>query len=340
MNQYMSRGLISSPQDMVEDVHPFESMRQDALKNKNVSLSLLNRRIAESPDSIGESSILCATTLLASEVIAGELAAIQARSNELVRMIETFGGNELLSPSVASQVYLTDVKAATIRRCQPSFSLRPYMYERFQMLSNTPFEPEDPALSLLGLGFVSPSLYQDISEPLHRCLQYAMHIIHITEQHSTGDVLPGMHGIDEYTILEHTLLSLPYSQSLTHLEECIRLATLLYSNTAIFHTPSYFSWVGSLHYSLKAELLLLDWEAVVTMQLRLLLWILFQGAHISRVQLEGETEWWVSKLRYVCCMLQIEAWSEVKEILEQWLFVDRICGRAWRDIWNQMISES
>ena len=338
-HEAVARDVLDNPLKLLKTSHPTFSTQEDTLRHKALSLNLLSKQLTQDPDdiSITEAPILCVTVLLAAEAILGDSAALIAHTNGLIRMIELFGGEELLSPTAATHVNLVDVKSAVVRQMRPSFPLRPDLRRRFDDLSAEFFQPEDATLFFVGSRFLSQPLSGKISPLLRQCLQYTCHLISIVEQYHHSRQYSSIYNINDFLALEHILLSLPYEYSLDALENCIRLALLLYSNIALWITPLYFAWVVSLVHQLQAALLALDWEDVTQNHPELLLWFLLLGRYAaSSMYTEGEAAWWTAKVQLVISILGVRQWEEARQIVKGFFYVDRLCSGPWQTVWGSV----
>ncbi|MCJ1305858.1 hypothetical protein MMC08_008675 [Hypocenomyce scalaris] len=282
--------------------------------------------------------ILCVTLLLAAEAILGDdRTALIAHMKGLGRMIELNGGEDFLSPAVATQVRLADLKAALVRQSRPSFKLPPFLRRRVAMAISTPSSIQDPALSTLGSGFQSPPLSLHIASDLHQCIRYMHHLSSITEQSHTDKRPCCEYGIDDFSALDHSLISLSFKCRLSNLEECIRITLLLYSNTALWKTPLYFNWIIALVAELKTALIATDWQLVAAEHTELFLWVVLMGRYAASADVEEVIAWWDLKLRFVVSVLGLHEWEHAKLIVKAFFYLEQTYGRAWEGIWNSIV---
>ena len=339
-HEAVARDVLDNTLNLQKTSDPIFSTQDDTFRHKALSLNLLTKQLTQDPNEIiiTEAAILCVTILLAAEAILGDSAASVAHTNGLIRMIKLFGGEELLSPTAATHVNLVDVKSAMLLQMRPSFPLRPYLRRHFDNLSAEIFQPQDTTLFFLGSRFLSQPLSGKISPLLRKCLQYTCHLISIVEQYHHNRQLSGTYNINEFLALENILLTLPYEYSLDALENCIRLALLLYSNTALWTTPLYFAWLVSLVCQLQAALLALDWQDVTQEHPELLLWILLLGRYAaSSMCTEGEVAWWTARVRLIASILGVRQWNEARQIVKGFLYVDRVCSGPWQTVWGSVV---
>lgn len=176
-----------------------------------------------------------------------------------------------------------------------------------------------------------------------QCQQHSkMHFVTKLRQCKIDGSYLCTYGLDELTALEHKLLFLPHETGLIELEECLRVALLLYSNLALWKTPLYLGWVRSLAHKLKSAILTLDSQNQSLDQSvhQLLLWMLCLGGQAMSGQDVLEREWWTSKLQLIIQNLNLTEWQEVVEVLKGFFYVERISERPWVRVWRAAISDS
>ena len=341
LHEAIARDVSTTPQRLFKHPTTTSSPQQDGFRHKALSLTLLNQLLTSTQSCISEATILAVTVLLVAEAISGDTSATAAHAKGLARVIEVYGGEEILAPAIGTLIRLADVKAATVTQAPPTYTLPGYLRRRFSQPESHMLLRNNERLPLLGSSFSTPNLSHRLSGGLKRCLNYIRHLILVAEQYSNNSNLATTYSIDDFVALEHHLLSPPQEEFLSKLENCIRLALLLYSNTALWKTPVYFGWVVVLRGALKEALLALNWEVEVRKSGRLLVWMLFLGGHAAIGQEGEEGAWWMERLRGLAVeWLGLRGWREVVGVLEGFLYVDLVSGRAWEGVWRVCMSGS
>ena len=328
-----------SPVDMLSSSQSLDSPQQQALRYKAIALQSLTLMLEHNNNSITEATILCVAVLLIAAAIFGDRVALTAHIHGLKHMLALLGGENQLSQPVSTHIQLASLKACLFQRAKPLCKLSLYVKSRFNVLSRQIFQPE--AAAVLGSGIWSCQSPSQISPAIQDCARCMAHLILIIERDKATRKKSNTLTIDDIMALEHVLISMPHQYALSELDECIRLALLLYSNISIWKTPLPFAWVVSLVNGLKTALLSLSWDGVVKDHAQLLFWILLMGRHAASVgHSEEETMWWSIKLQCIVSSLQISQWEEAQQILEQFFFVDDVCGRSWKVVWKTLLGKS
>ena len=267
--------------------------------------------------------------------------ALTAHSNGLRHMLELLGGEHNLSHLVSAHVQLTTLKSSLVQQTPPPFKLRPHIQCRFDALIGVITNLEESAFpTVLGSGFFSCAVSSEVCPVIQGCLRYMTQFIVHIERAKAMRKASNPPNVEDFIALEHVLISMPYQISLSAMDECIRLALLLYSNIAIWKTPLWFSWVVSLLSGLKIALLSLEWQNIATEHVELLFWILFMGRHAASAGQEiEELTWWSIKLKCLLSDLRLEEWGQARQILEKFFFVEELCGKSWRLTWEAVMTQ-
>ena len=307
---------------------------QTVLRYKALTLQKLSDHLTKNCEGacVTETDILCVVILLFCETIAGDRLAVNAHLLGLTRIIKLYGGQQSLSPIVATHVQLTTLLAAQLDQTPPIFKLNPAMQGRYEKVSTTPFVPEDNLCQGFGTGsaFFSRPLCYELSSTLQQCLRYMRQVIaRVEKYHNSVRVLEG-EWIDDVLALEHTLVALPHKAALSKLEDCVRLAGLIYCNTALWRIPLYFRWVMSLVAHLKSALVSLNRREYPELHF----WILFLGRQACTLEFPtAETAWWNEAVSEVAGELGIRSWDEACQTFQGFFYVERTHATRWRTVW-------
>ena len=315
-----------------------------ALQYKSATLQRLSNQLIREQEVVipTEADIFCVTILLFGETIIGDRSAINAHLLGLRRMIRIRGGQDYLSLAVATHVHLTTLLAAQLTQTPPILPLRSSLQERYEHESTTPPSPSPKTQSLLdrGLGsvFFREPLCLEISMPLERCLHY-MRVVVSRVEYARGHIMY-FEGdwIDDVLTLVHVLIAMPYDYPLSQLDECVRLALLLYCFTALWKFPPYMKWIISLVFCLKSTIVSLDEFSVGYAYPELRFWMLFVGRQACTLELPAnETAWWNEALNEVANHLGIVTWEDTREIFQGFFYVDRVHATRWEAIWIDVL---
>ena len=312
---------------------------QKALRYKTNTLRKLSDHLINNPQAalVTEADILCVTILLFSETIAGDRPAVDAHCLGLTRMVSLFGGQDCLSPVVASHLRLVTLLAAQLDQTPPILPLPAHLQDRFDLVSAVSLPSK--GYTLLGSAFFSEPLKLKWSVPLQQCLRYMCQVIvRIEKLQQSVKVIDG-EWMDDVLILKHVLVFLPHGQPpLSQLEECVRIAALLYCNTALWRIPLYFRWVMSLVVHLKAAVILLDQTSIGWTHCGLRFWLLFLGRQACTLEFSAvETAWWNTSINQVAGEMGLMTWKDAQRALQEYLYIDGAYTARWEAVWNDVV---
>jgi hypothetical protein len=264
-------------QNMFRDFNFTDRAERDALYHKSQTLCKLcnvlnsngNRQMA------ADTTVLCVAILLTAEATMPKDNSIKNHTDALVRLVRASGGVNALSSTTASMIQLADMKAAIAQRRVSSFALQPHLLRRAQnytRLVNSSIS-EDFDIANFGPGIVKPSLLPRFHPALLRAIAQARHLALAVSGSTKSFRSAQMPDIDDLIALEHSLLSLRGLHNLSPLDECVRLAILLFPNSALWRISPFFNWMTSLVSELDITLERLDWGSNVEERAKLLQWI-------------------------------------------------------------------
>lgn len=310
-----------------------------ALRYKAAALQKLSDHLYDDSKEIHitEADILCVMILLFSETIAGDRPAVSAHLQGLTHMIRLHGGDDHLSSIAATNLQFATLLAAQLDQTFPILPLQARMQRRFDLVSSAQLPPEgEPSL---GSSFFEEPLCYELSEPLQQCLRYMCQVIariHLLQD--STKVLDG-EWMDDVLTLVHVLISLPHGQQpLSRLEECIRLAALLYCNTALWKIPLYFRWVMALVRSLKAAYLAWDRSVVKWVYPGFRFWMLFLGRQACTLEFSAlETAWWNAAINKIAVEHGVATWGDCEQVFQRHLYVDGTHSARWKAVWNDIL---
>ncbi|MCJ1393958.1 hypothetical protein MMC18_006835 [Xylographa bjoerkii] len=307
----------SSPRDLLNASSISSPTQQNALYYKSVTLKLLGEEFSKTLR-ITEATILCVALLLAAEAIIGDPTGLAVHTKGLIHIVKLFGGFDLLSPRVAAQVSFADIKAAIAQQRPPSFSPR--------------FSLRHPPSS-----FQAQPLLVHLSPLIQHYLLLTQHLT-LATHHSTSHISTPPFTLSDFLSLEHALLSLPSSHLLSGLDNAVRIALLLYANTALWTPPLYFTWVLALLAQLKAAMLTREMHRVEVPHCEeLLLWMAFLGGYVASATSGVEAVWWAVRLRDAAVHLGVGSWEQARGVVGGVLYVEEVYGAAWEEFWHYAV---
>lgn len=118
------------------------------------------------------------------------------------------------------------------------------------------------------------------------------------------------------------------------IENCVRLAALIYSNIVLRKMPCASAVLSHLTNELRLASDDIDLAANWENKTELLLWVLFQGGAAATE--EQMRNWYLGHLSRVCKVLGVQTWNDIFEILDSfvWARCDLVkrCKPLWCDI--------
>lgn len=192
-------------------------------------------------------------------------------------------------------------------------------------------------LSLLGTRFFSPEVSTVFTPAFLFHLGHFCRLVTYNEMAQRQPTLIKPTDNDMFILFEHQLLSLPYdiwALPATQIQECVRITILIYSNIRIWKFAS-FPFVGALVSFLREALIKADFEYFMTSAPELLFWVLFVGSagakgHVSRT-------WYLTHLAKAAEYLRLHNWSEVRTLVTQFFYVDRVVDTPLEELWDEVL---
>lgn len=149
---------------------------------------------------------------------------------------------------------------------------------------------------------------------------------------------------DQRNFIQHCLLSLPPGVKNAELQpdvhsayEAFRLSGLIFSLGVVFPMSYDAAPFSTLAILLKAELQGFDMNPRHSLSCtrNMLVWILTLGA-VAAPAGGSERSWFVTRLNNLAMQTGISAWSDLKSILEQVLWLNSACDSAGQQIWAEV----
>lgn len=326
-------------QGMFRDPLHAHGLEQKALYHRVKALSHLRQAFGakQGLDAASDMSILCIALLLAAEAMMGDEIGLQSHASGLRQLVAARGGLDMLPSATASLVGFVDVKAAIAQRRAPLFDSRvsfkkqePGCSPSSKVLTSRTFD-----INKFGRGFMEPAL--KLCPALLTCiLQIECLTLDTLRTHRDSDY-KSQYGIDDFVSLDKSLLSLKSSHELSRLDECVCLALLLFTNTALWRTPVFFNWIQNTVDDLKLALLDLYLESINQEATELLLWVTFLGLYVTRTNSQPEYSWWSARLRDLIVRANVVTFEETNQILHAFAYTDEVYASALEQMWNEYI---
>ncbi|MDI1491834.1 MAG: hypothetical protein OHK93_003045 [Ramalina farinacea] len=326
-------------QDMFRDPLHAHGLEQKALYHRVKALSHLRKAFGAKQGlaAASDMSILCIALLLAAEAMMGDEIGLESHASALRQLVAARGGLDRLPSSTASLVGFVDVKAALAQRRAPLFGSQ-ISFEKQELgcspsskiLINRTFD-----IHRFGRGFMEPAL--KLRPALLTCILQIECLTLDTLRAHRDSKYKSQYGIDDFVSLDKSLLSLKSSHELSRLDECVCLALLLFTNTALWRTPVFFNWIQNTVDDLKLALLNLYLEPINQEATELLLWAIFLGLYVTRTSSQPEYSWWSARLRDLSVRANVATFEETSQILRAFAYTDEAYASALEQIWSDRI---
>jgi Fungal specific transcription factor domain len=119
------------------------------------------------------------------------------------------------------------------------------------------------------------------------------------------------------------------------LENCVKLAMLIYINIVLRKMPSTSAELLYLTEEMKTALETADFEPFWGVHIKLFTWVLFHGGAAATEA--GTRKWYVKQLVEVCRVLNIWSWESVSECLSGFLWVRCTLVHRIKPLWYETV---
>ena len=205
------------------------------------------------------------------------------------------------------------------------------------------------ATRLISLAEIPGFLDERLIETMHALVELVLYteIVKGQDKSSAGYDEDFDEQLDDYfnnevLYVEHTLNSERYTvtgeaKSDNTMEGCVRLACLLFHNSAIWQfypymTPIFARPVVTLRFAVQSTIA----SGCYSLCKDLLAWILFTGVFASGASLPQEREFFVRQLAAVVRSLHVQSWQELREVLMGFFYVDRTYLALLPTLWDEI----
>ena len=310
-------------------------LQRSAIQHKVAAISSLNAELTKPniDSAVTISMILSVTVLLTAEVVLGDdPKAMTAHLDGLDRMVSLNGGEDRLPGSVQAQIRMVDIKTALILQLRPRFdlytSISHRIGSRLELLSLS--HPRGPKCSCF-------LCFSKLSPDIRRCVDYTDHLVRVMGSSNQGQKPPEQPSLNDFIALEHAILLSGVRADSSDLDVCLRLALLLYCNTALWKTPLYFNWIVALRAQLMHSLLAMEQRLLTSYHDDFLLWAFLLGQYAAAPGSVEEKVVWDLSVRRVSTRLGFLQWSETEAMIGGFLSSAHVYGHAWRSNWNHAV---
>lgn len=334
----------------------------DAFHHRGETIRLVNEGLSDPIKAASDELIAAVSILLTIEIASGNPDYVKIHLAGLRQMVALRSSFADVPPDVRFQISWTDIRVACMAFTKPIFPfLRSPRPTTFSVI------PPTDEISLLASRFISlietspgtfgPEMYSTIYD-LRELTWYAEWIkgpqsqahnfTDETEDYFNNEVLHV-----EYSLHRDRYTPAGQAKGDASLEGCVRLACLLFHNTAIWDFypmmgPVFNKPIAALRMALESTIAAGDYHNPSPSpdnQERgkgkedLLIWLLFIGTCSSQI-LPSERSFFINGLAAAVRMEGIGTWQELRGLLMRFYYVDRKYLGVLRGVWDEIMSMS
>ncbi|KAL2825241.1 hypothetical protein BJY01DRAFT_230237, partial [Aspergillus pseudoustus] len=331
---------------------------RDSLQLRGGALQTLNDIMRDPIKAVAESTTLVVASLVAMEAVGANFVALEAHQQGLKRLMHLIGSLDGFEHFTLSKVYQSDVKSAALKNTRPIFTISPKWRDEILPMRTNEGLPLPESLSRLGCAFFTSPWSSQLDPTIIAFLRIAQRLILHYETAQTYPEVIQPTDNDPFLILEHQLLSTPYTNTISipnpgagsdaehqslgpaisFLNEPLRLTLIIYLNLRIWHFQC-FPFMNYMVTNLQNTLTPV-YEHLQSTAPTLLFWIMFIGGMAS----QGYTchSWFVNGLIELVKpeRLDLSDWeTKTRPVLEGFFYT----RQAWSgeeldgDLWNEVL---
>ena len=120
--------------------------------------------------------------------------------------------------------------------------------------------------------------------------------------------------------------------------ECVRLASMIFASSTIFPILPSTGCHRHIVSLLRATMEDLSFEDLNGSEARTYIWILLLAGIAA--QKTEQRKWFIDKLRYLTEVARIERWSDVKNLVREYLWMSSVCDEGGMEIWDEVRSQT
>ncbi|KAE8378928.1 hypothetical protein BDV26DRAFT_260564 [Aspergillus bertholletiae] len=314
----------------------------DTFHHRGETIRLVNEGLSDPVKASSDSLIAAVSTLLTIEIASGNPDYLKIHLAGLRQMVALRNSLADVSPDIRFQISWTDIRVACMSFAKPIF---PFL--RYARPAHFMIVPPNEDLAKTASAFISltevPSI---IGDGMSRVLSDMSELVWYAEWMKSGqnhqeidDETEGYFNT-EVIYVEYALHMDRYHETGepkgdANIEGCIRLACLLFHNGAIWEFypqlgPVFPKPISALHQALATTIP----AGFFQMLPEVLIWVLFIGAWGS--QLLPERNFFVTELAAAVGGQGIQSWQELRSLLLNFFYVDRVQQRALGGLWDEI----
>jgi hypothetical protein len=297
--------------------------------HRGEAIRLVNLMLQDPQRAISDEMVASVVRLSTFESFSGDHAGWRAHADALVEIVRRRGGLQSLG-YVKRQCYESDIMGAMVGGTRPLFS--PVTETDLVPLPIFPIDEltldSTTVALLMGTGFGNGVVANPLlAQTLRNMRGLLEDLLHIEDSRVFSPEM--LLFTTKRTFVEYPLLSLPFTHlQLSTLENCVRLAGIIFSNRVFRNHPPSSGVHVSLLLQLRAAMGFLEVAAT-----KVMLWIIVVAGAVTTGERSEPRGWFGERLRTVREGLGVVTWRECREVLEGFLWHSERLDEAGLGFW-------
>ncbi|GAB1198858.1 hypothetical protein APSETT444_008188 [Aspergillus pseudonomiae] len=305
------------------------------------TIRLVNEGLSDPVKASSDSLIAAVSTLLTIEIASGNPDYLKIHLAGLRQMVALRNSLADVPPDIRFQISWTDIRVACMAFTKPIF---PFLrYARPDFTVSPPNEDLAKTASALNSLIEIPSI---LGDGMSKIIYDLAELVWFAEWMKSGqnyqeidDETEGYFNTEviyvEYALHMDRYLETGEPKGDANIEGCIRLACLLFHNGTIWEFypqlgPVFPKPISALRLALATTIP----AGFFQMLPEVLIWVLFIGTWSS--QLLPERTFFVTELAAAVRRQGIQSWQELRSLLLNFFYVDRVHQAALRGLWDEI----
>lgn len=314
----------------------------DTFHHRGETIRLVNEGLSDPVKAASDSLIAAVSTLLTIEIASGNPDYLKIHLAGLRQMVALRNDLADVPPDIRFQISWTDIRVACMAFTKPIFPFLRYSRPAHFTIVPTNEDLKNTASALISLGEIPSILGDGMSKAIYdlsELVWYAewvksgqnhQEIDDETERYFNTEVI-----YVEYVLHMDRYLETGEPKGDANIEGCVRLACLLFHNGAIWEfypqiAPVFPKPISALRQALATTIP----AGFFQMFPEVLIWVLFIGSWSSR--LVPERTFFVTELAAAVGRQGIQSWHELRSLLLNFFYVDRVHQTALRGLWEEI----
>ncbi|KNG82982.1 hypothetical protein ANOM_009112 [Aspergillus nomiae NRRL 13137] len=313
----------------------------DTFHHRGETIRLVNEGLSDPVKASSDSLIAAVSTLLTIEIASGNPDYLKIHLAGLRQMVALRNSLADVPPDIRFQISWTDIRVACMAFTKPIFPFLRYARPDFTVSPHN----EDLAKTASALNSLIeiPSI---LGDGMSKIIYDLVELVWFAEWMKSGqnyqeidDETEGYFNTEviyvEYALHMDRYLESGEPKGDANIEGCIRLACLLFHNGTIWEFypqlgPVFPKPISALRLALATTIP----AGFFQMLPEVLIWVLFIGTWSS--QLLPERTFFVTELAAAVRRQGIQSWQELRSLLLNFFYVDRIHQAALRGLWDEI----